>query len=79
MTRIAMPVPPSRLSNNYHSAKLAFSVPELCMALGIGRATLYQHIKRGEGPRITKIGSRSVILREDVDAWLLARARGGAQ
>lgn len=46
--------------NKYESPKLAFTVPEACYALGIGRSKLYALIGAG---RITvfKIGKRTLI------------------
>lgn len=49
--------------------KLAYSIPEAVAATGIGRSTLYQHIKAGS-LIATKIGGRTVILSEHLTAWL---------
>ena len=49
--------------------KLSYTIEEAAAALGLGRTTLYELIKTGELPR-AKIGSRSVILRRDLEAML---------
>jgi excisionase family DNA binding protein len=54
---------------NWTGAKLAYSVPEFCEATSIGRSLVYEEIARGR-LRATKVGSRTVILREDGIAWL---------
>lgn len=48
----------------------ALSVADAAASAGVSRALLYQLIKDGRGPRVTKIGHRSVITIEDRDAWL---------
>ena len=53
--------------------KLAFSIPELARAASIGRTALYAEAKAGRLP-ITKIGRRTVILRQHALAWLDAAA-----
>lgn len=53
--------------------KLAYSIPEAVAATGIGRSTLYQHIKAG-ALIVTKIGGRTVIRAEHLTAWLDACA-----
>jgi excisionase family DNA binding protein len=51
------------------SGKLAYSVPELCLATSLGRSSIYEEIRRGR-LRVTKVGARTVIRREDAIAWL---------
>jgi excisionase family DNA binding protein len=48
----------------------ALTIPETCERLKIGRSTFYDHVKRGNGPRITKIGNRSVVFDDDLKAWV---------
>jgi excisionase family DNA binding protein len=49
--------------------KRALSVKEAAQAAGIGRTTLFEEIRQG---RITarKVGRRTIIVIEDLDAWL---------
>ena len=49
--------------------KLSYSIPQAVAATGIGRSTLYKHIKSGT-LRATRIGGRTVILEEHLTAWL---------
>lgn len=50
-------------------AKLSYSIPQAVAATGIGRSTLYGYIK-ARTLKSTKIGGRTVILDEDLKAWL---------
>ena len=52
------------------SHPLAYSVPEAARLCGISRAFLYSEIKKGRGPKLTKIGRRSLISHEALIAWL---------
>lgn len=42
---------------------------EAAKAIGISRAMLYKSFKNNTGPKVTKIGRRSVILRPDLFEW----------
>jgi excisionase family DNA binding protein len=52
-----------------HIEKRALSVDEAAKAAGVGRTTLFEEIRRG---RITarKVGRRTIITTDDLDAWL---------
>ena len=50
-------------------ARRAFSIPEACQRVGIGRTRLYGEIKEGR-LRVRKCGRRSIIRAEDLDEWL---------
>lgn len=47
---------------------VAFSIPDACRALGIGRTHLYREIKEGR-LRAVKHGRRTLILRRDAEKW----------
>jgi hypothetical protein len=47
----------------------AFSFEEFCNRHRICRATLYNLIKRGQGPAIMRVGSRVLISREAAFNW----------
>lgn len=49
---------------------LALTMPEAAKNAGISRAQLYNFIKEGNGPKVTKLNRRSVILTEDLQEWL---------
>jgi excisionase family DNA binding protein len=49
--------------------KLAYSVPEFCQAVGIGRSRAYEEIKAGR-LRVTKAGRRTLIAVEEARTWL---------
>jgi predicted DNA-binding transcriptional regulator AlpA len=78
--RISMPIDgPQRWSINvmYQSNALAerqaFTIEEFCKAYGISRALYYKLLKSGQGPRIAKIGSKTLISGESAAEWLRAR------
>jgi predicted DNA-binding transcriptional regulator AlpA len=48
----------------------AQSVTDAAESAGISRSLLYRLIAEGKGPRVRKIGRRSVVLVEDRDSWL---------
>ena len=50
--------------------RLAYPVPIFCAEIGISKSQLYVLVAKGEGPRITKLGRRSVILADDGKDWL---------
>ncbi len=47
----------------------AFSVKEFCFAHNICRATLYNLLKAGAGPKLLKIGRRSLITADAAREW----------
>lgn len=49
--------------------KLAYSVTEACIAIGIGRTRLYEEIKAGRIP-VRKIGKRTLIPVDGLAAFL---------
>lgn len=49
--------------------KLAYTVAEACAAAGIGRTTLYQHIRDGR-LHTFKCGRRTLIRAEELSRWL---------
>lgn len=52
---------------------LAYSIPKAAKMLSLGRSTIYELVKRGDGPKITKLGGRSVIFADDLRAWADAK------
>lgn len=55
---------------------LAYSIKDTIAVSGIGRTTLYQLIRAGE-LRPVKIGRRTLILRNDLEALLQRMATAG--
>lgn len=51
-------------------AKLAFSPDELCRLTGISRVHFYSLIKAGRGPKLIKLGRRTLIYAESAHQWL---------
>ena len=49
--------------------KLAFNIPEVCAATGVGRTTIYEAIKAGALKSIM-VGGRRLVRREALANWL---------
>lgn len=47
----------------------AYTVDEFCKAHRIGRATFYTLLKDGQGPRVMKVGTRTLISVEAAADW----------
>jgi excisionase family DNA binding protein len=57
------------------NTKLAYSIKDAAVALGIGRTKLYELINAGE-LSVVKLGSRTLIRRADLEALLDKVASG---
>lgn len=68
--------PVESIASAYSLGKAAFSVPEFCASVSIGRTTFYQQVKDGR-IRVAKIGRRTLIPSSEVDRWLNAATVGG--
>ena len=51
------------------SRKACSSVTEFCAEHGISRALFYLLLARGDGPRIMKVGRRTLVTAEAADEW----------
>jgi predicted DNA-binding transcriptional regulator AlpA len=51
------------------------SIREFCADCGISRATFYALMRQGEGPRVVKIGDRTLVSREAAAEWIRGRER----
>jgi excisionase family DNA binding protein len=56
---------------------LALAIPEAARISGIGRSKIYEEVNKGH-LRLVKIGRRSVILMDDLRAWLASKAKEAA-
>jgi excisionase family DNA binding protein len=52
--------------------KIGYSIPEAVQASSVGRSSIYEEIRAGN-LRAIKIGRRTVILADDLKAWLLSK------
>lgn len=59
-----------------NKTKIALSVTETAELLGVSRPTVYKLIKRGDFPAFN-IGSRTVISRTGLEAWVMEQAGRG--
>lgn len=55
------------------AVRRAFTIEEFCKAYGISRAFYYKLLRIGQGPRIAKIGSKTLISDEAAAEWLRGR------
>ena len=55
------------------TSKPSFTVDEWCFQRRICRATFYNLLKAGKGPKVLKIGSRTTITAEADEEWRLAQ------
>ena len=53
--------------------RAAYSVEETARLIGIGRATLWQLIREGQGPATLRIGRRRLVRRVALEEWLARR------
>lgn len=60
------------------SPVLTISVAQTCRALGISKAFLYAAWQRGDGPPCIKVGKRTLIPVDALNAWIRARERHGS-
>lgn len=49
--------------------RAAYSIAEVCRLCGLGRSSVYKAIARAE-LRAVKAGTRTLVLADDLDAWL---------
>ncbi len=47
----------------------SYSVADFCRAHGISRALFYKLLREGHGPRVMKVGRRTLISREAAEDW----------
>ena len=61
----------------YHPQPLSYGIKQAVEATGLGRSTIYQEISKGRLP-VFKVGSRTLIAAEDLNAWLSFYKKGAA-
>ena len=64
--------------NSFEEMPLMLSVPEVASVLGISRAGAYELVKEKSFPSLT-IGSRILVPRDNLIAWIDERSSGNAQ
>ena len=58
---------------NIVPVKPVYSVVEFCCQHGISRALFYKLLQSGQGPRVIKVGKRTLITNEAAEAWRRSR------
>lgn len=66
-----------RASDAAPITRVAYTVPEFCIAYRISRALLYK-LAPDRRPAFTKIGTRTIITIEDADTWQQSLTRHDA-
>ena len=69
---------PKSISIETQASRIAFSLADAASAIGIGRSTLHELIATGKLP-VRKLGRRSLVLREDLEAYLQSLPAHGEQ
>jgi predicted DNA-binding transcriptional regulator AlpA len=59
----------SNIRDQKSYVKKAYTIPEFCDAYSISRSKFYEMQKAGSGPRIMKVGRRTLISVEAATAW----------
>ncbi len=59
----------SNFSRQESYAKKTYTIPEFCDAYSISRSKFYEILKAGFGPRIMKVGRRTLISVEAAEKW----------
>ncbi len=57
------------MAKSNQTEKKAYTIPLFCEAYGISRSALYNAFKRGYGPRIMKVGRRTLISVDAAETW----------
>jgi predicted DNA-binding transcriptional regulator AlpA len=55
------------------TAGLTFTVAEFCRQVRISRKTFYEIQKRGEGPKLIRLGRRVYVAQETARTWVKER------
>lgn len=67
------PKPRTQFATGPPPPRLALSIPEFCSAHGISEGLFFKLKKQGKGPRVMKVGTRTLISFESAAEWRLAR------
>jgi len=62
---IALTLPPVAAE----TPKLAFTIPEVCDAIGLSRSMIYKEIK-AQRLKVKKVGARVLVPVDEIKAWL---------
>jgi excisionase family DNA binding protein len=69
---------PKSITIETHANRLAFSLADAASAIGVGKSTLHELIATGKLP-VRKLGRRSLVLREDLEAYVQSLPLSGEQ
>ena len=69
---------PTSISIETQADRLAFSLADAASAIGVGKSTLHELIATGKLP-VRKLGRRSLVLREDLKAYVQSLPLSGEQ
>ena len=69
---------PKSIFTETQANRLAFSLADAASAIGVGKSTLHELIATGKLP-VHKLGRRSLVLREDLEAYVQSLPLSGEQ
>jgi excisionase family DNA binding protein len=69
---------PKSIFTETQANRLAFSLADAASAIGVGKSTLHELIATGKLP-VRKLGRRSLVLREDLEAYVQSLPLSGEQ
>ncbi len=69
---------PKSIFTETQANRLAFSLADAASAIGVGKSTLHELIATGKLP-VRKLGHRSLVLREDLEAYVQSLPLSGEQ
>ena len=69
---------PKSISLETQAKPLAFSLADAALAIGVGKSTLHELTATGKLP-VRKLGRRSLVLREDLEAYVQSLPLSGEQ
>ena len=69
---------PKSIFTETQANRLAFSLADAASAIGVGKSTLHELIATGK-LRVRKLGRRSLVLREDLEAYVQSLPLSGEQ
>ena len=66
------------MSTPNSDSAIVFTVDDFCKSHRISRAGFYRLMKRGNGPRVMRVGSRTLISSEAATDWRRSMEAGSA-
>ena len=62
--------------NSTNTSNKAYSVDEFCKSYKFGRSLFYKLLREGKGPKVIKIGRRTIIPADEAEQWFSSLIEG---